>query len=48
MPVVVLEVNVELPHVSVTLTVGVAGIVKGIEEPVPEALVHPFSVTVTE
>ena len=39
--------SVELPQLSATVTTGVVGIAFGAAEPVPAALVHPFTVVVT-
>ena len=47
-PVKVVAVNVELPQLSTTVTTGADGIVFGATTPLPEGLVQPFSVCVTE
>ena len=39
--------NIELPQLSTTDTVGAAGIAFGAATPLPEKLVHPFTVWVT-
>ena len=41
-------VNVELPQLSTTDTVSADGISFGVATPLPEELVHPFTVWVTE
>lgn len=46
-PVKPLAVNVELPQLLVTVTMGAVGIVLGAAVPLPAALVHPFTVCVT-
>ena len=40
-------VNVELPQLSTTDTMGADGITFGAATPLPEGLVHPFTVCVT-
>jgi hypothetical protein len=40
-------VNVELPHVFITDTVGALGTAAGAAVPLPGRLVHPFTVCVT-
>ena len=46
-PVAVVD-NVELPQLFTTVTTGVAGVTFGAEMPVPNALIHPFTVLFTE
>jgi hypothetical protein len=46
-PVNDVAVNVELPQLFTTVTTGAAGISLGAATPLPEGLVHPFSVCVT-
>ena len=46
-PVKDVAVNVELPQLSTTDTVGADGIAFGAATPLPGTLVHPFSVCVT-
>ena len=43
-PVKLLAVNIELPQLFTTVTVGADGIALGADEPIPGALVHPFTV----
>jgi len=43
-PVKPAAVNIELPQLFATFTVGVEGIVFGAEVPLPVALIHPFTV----
>ena len=45
---VALVVNTELPQLSLTVTTGAPGITFGEASPVPAALVHPFTLCVTE
>jgi len=47
-PVNDVAVNVELPQLSTTDTVGANGIACGAATPLPEGLVHPFTICVTE
>jgi hypothetical protein len=47
-PVNDVAVNIELPQLSTTDTVGAAGIAFGAATPLPEGLVQPFNVCVTE
>ena len=47
-PVKDVAVNIELPQLSTTDTVGADGISCGVATPLPEGLVHPFTVCVTE
>ena len=46
-PVKDVAVNIELPQLSTTDTVGADGIAFGVATPLPGRLVHPFSVCVT-
>ena len=46
-PVNEVAVNVELPQLSTTDTIGADGISFGAATPLPEVLVHPFSVCAT-
>ncbi len=46
-PVKLPAVNIELPQLSCTDTVGAEGIAIGAEVPLPFALVHPLTVWVT-
>ena len=46
-PVNDVAVNVELPQLSTTDTVGADGIACGAATPLPDELVHPFTVCVT-
>jgi len=46
-PVKDVAVNVELPQVFTTVTTGADGIAFGAATPLPEGLVHPFTVWVT-
>ena len=47
-PVKDVAVNIELPQLSITDTVGADGIAFGAAIPLPEELVQPFTVCVTE
>ena len=47
-PVKDVAVNIELPQLSTTDTVGAAGIAFGAATPLPEGLVQPFTICVTE
>src|SRR5678815_1666926 len=47
-PVKDVAVNIELPQLSTTDTVGADGMDFGAATPLPEELVHPFTVCVTE
>jgi hypothetical protein len=47
-PVKDVAVNIELPQLSTTDTVGADGIAFGAATPLPEELVQPFTVCVTE
>jgi len=47
-PVKDVAVNIELPQLSTTDTVGAAGIACGAATPLPEGLVQPFTICVTE
>jgi len=47
-PVNDVAVNVELPQLSTTDTTGADGIAFGVATPLPEGLVQPFTVCVTE
>ena len=47
-PVNDVAVNVELPQLSTTVTTGAGGIAFGAATPMPEGLVQPFNVWVTE
>jgi len=46
-PVKDVAVNIELPQLFTTVTTGAAGIAFGAATPLPERLVHPFTVWVT-
>ena len=46
-PVKDVAVNIELPQVFTTVTTGADGIAFGAATPLPEGLVHPFTVWVT-
>ena len=46
-PVNDVAVNVELPQLFTTVTTGADGITFGAATPLPEGLVHPFTVWVT-
>jgi len=46
-PVKDVAVNIELPQVFTTVTTGADGIAFGAVTPLPEGLVHPFTVCVT-
>jgi hypothetical protein len=47
-PVKDVAVNVELPQLFTTVTTGADGMSLGAATPLPEGLVHPFTVCVTE
>ena len=47
-PVNNVAVNVELPQLSTTVTTGADGIAFGAAAPLPEELLHPFTICVTE
>ena len=47
-PVNDVAVNIELPQLFTTVTTGADGIAFGAATPLPEGLVHPFTVCVTE
>ena len=47
-PVKDVAVNIELPQLFTTVTTGADGIAFGAATPLPEGLVHPFTICVTE
>ena len=47
-PVYEFAVSVEVPQLSTTVTTGADGIAFGVATPLPEGLVQPFTVCVTE